>query len=460
MSFSPDSLLQRLQCSVPVPVYWVAFSGGLDSSVLLHALHACRDRLQAEIGAVHVNHGLQKHASEWESRCRQVCETLGVRYTSLPVDATAGPGESPEAAARNARYAALRSWLPGGHCLLTAQHRDDQAETLLLQLLRGSGVHGLAAMPQLCVFANGLHLRPLLDYSRSELHAWAREIDLEWIDDPSNLDTAFDRNYLRADVMPVLRQRWPSAAASLARSADHCAEAAELIGQLAELDLQHVPGRHTGTLSIAGLNSLPVARCRNVLRHWIRAHTGNFPSALLLVHVLHDVLASRHDAEPCVRCGQQEIRRYRDTLYLLPRQAVPRLTEEFSWSLTGPLPLPQAGGVLRVTPGTGSGICSLRVAADGVRVRWRRGGERCRPAGRQHHHSLKKLFQEQAIPPWERDRIPLIYIGEEIAAVAGLWVCEPFQAGPTEAGLWIDWDCGRDPGFQRKKTHTPNAAGN
>jgi len=440
MPFSPDSLLQQLQRHPRVPAYWVAFSGGLDSSVLLYALHACGNRLQVEIGAVHVNHGLQAHAAEWEAHCRRVCATLGVRYTSLPVDATAAPGESPEAAARAARYAALAGWLPAGHCLLTAQHRDDQAETLLLQLLRGSGVHGLAAMPESSAFGNGLHLRPLLDYPRSDLRDWALATGLVWIEDPSNLDTAFDRNFLRAEALPVLRQRWPAAASSLARSAGHCAEAADLVGQLAELDLQHVQGRHAGTLAVAGLDSLPVARCRNVLRHWIRAGSGSFPPASILGHVLHDVLASRRDAAPCVRHARYEIRRYRDTLYLLPRQTAPLLLEEQPWSMAAPLPLPQAGGVLRVMPGTGCGIRKSLLPADAVQVRWRQGGERCRPAGRRHHHSLKKLFQAQGIPPWERERIPLIYIGDELAAVAGLWVCEPFQAGPTDAGLRIDWD--------------------
>jgi len=441
MSFSPESLLQQLQRHPAAPGYWVAYSGGLDSSVLLHALRACTGRLHASIGAVHVNHGLQARAGEWEAHCRQVCGSLGVRFVSLPVDASAAPGESPEAAARAARYAALRHWLPAGQCLLTAQHRDDQAETLLLQLLRGSGVHGLAAMPELSAFGNGLHLRPLLDASRSDLHTWALATGVAWIEDPSNRDTAFDRNFLRAGVLPVLRRRWPAAASSLARSAGHCAEAAELVGQLAELDLQHVQGRHAGTLSVAGLESLPAARCRNVLRHWIRARTGTFPSAVILAHIQLDVVASRHDAEPCVRCGAYEIRRYRDALYLLSRQAMPQRQRELVWSFTAPLPLPQAGGVLRITPGTGRGIRRSLVAENGVKVRWRQGGECCRPAGRRHHHSLKKLFQSHAIPPWERARIPLIYIGDELAAVAGLWVCEPFQAGPTDAGLWVDWDC-------------------
>jgi len=440
MTFTPDTLLQQLRAHSQAPTYWVAFSGGLDSSVLLHALYACAGDLRADIGAVHVNHGLQVHAVDWEAHCRRVCESLDVRYVSLSVDAGAAPGESPEAAARAARYAALRQWLPAGHCLLSAQHRNDQAETLLLQLLRGSGVHGLAAMPRHSKFSDGLLLRPLLECTRAELHAYALANSLDWVEDPSNRDTAFDRNFLRAAVLPVLEQRWPGTVANLARSAGHCAEAAGLVVQLAELDLQHVRGGSPGTLALSGLRNLPEARCRNVLRHWIRARSGRFPATAILARIQQDVLASRHDAQPCVRCGQHEVRRYRDTLYLLPAHAVAPPQGEIPWSMTVPLSLPQTGGVLRATPCTGCGIRSSLVKAAGVRVRWRRGGERCQPAGLRHHHSLKKLFQEHGIAPWERELIPLIYLDDELAAVVGLWVCESFQAGPAEAGLRIDWD--------------------
>jgi len=442
MRFSAAGLLQQLRRYPPAPAYWVAFSGGLDSSVLLHALHACAAEAGVAIGAVHVNHGLQADAPAWEAHCRRVCTDLGVPCEVLRVEAVAARGESPEAAARAARYGALERWLPAGHCLLSAQHRDDQAETLLLQLLRGSGVHGLAAMPQRSRFSAGVLLRPLLEYTRAELQAYALAASLHWVEDPSNRDTAFDRNFLRAAVLPVLAQRWPGAAASLARSAGHCAEAAGLVAQLAELDLQHVQGGRPGTLAVSGLLSLPVARCRNVLRHWIRAHGGSFPATAVLARILEDVLGSRRDAEPRVRCGMHEVRRYRDTLYLLPVRPAAHALADTDWSLREPLSLPQAGGVLRATPGTGCGLCRALLPATGVRVRWRRGGERCRPAGRRHHHSLKKLFQARGIPPWERDLIPLVYIGDELAAVAGLWVCEPFQAGPADAGVRIDWERG------------------
>jgi tRNA(Ile)-lysidine synthase len=440
MTFSPELLLQQLRCYPQPHTYWVAYSGGLDSHVLMHALASLRSQLDAGIGAVHVNHGLQADARHWEEHCRRVCEGLGIRYVSLQVTAAAAAGESPEAAARVARYTALAGWLPARHCLLTAQHQDDQAETLLLQLLRGSGVHGLAAMPVMAVLGAGQHLRPLLAFARAQLHRYAESHRLDWVDDPSNTDTAFDRNYLRQQVMPVLRARWPAVAASLSRSALHCAEAADLVGQLGDQDCRNVTGQHPGALSLAGVCALPQARQRNVLRHWIRQATGTVPSTAVLARIVNDVLASRRDSGPCVRWGGYEVRRYRDELYLLHQAVVPDPGPELDWSMTGPLALPAAGGTLRVTPGTGRGIRAAAVGAAGVRVAWRQGGERCRPAGRGHRHALKKLFQERGIPPWERDRIPLIYIGDALAAVAGLWVCEPFQAGPAEPGLLIDWE--------------------
>jgi len=446
MTFSPDHLLQQLRRHPATPCYQVAFSGGLDSQVLLHALCALRDQLNAGVAAVHVHHGLQADADRWELHCQQVCDELAVEYTSLRVDGRPAHGESPEAAARAARYRALAEWLPSRHSLLTAQHQDDQAETLLLQLMRGCGVSGLAAMPVLTRLGTGLHLRPLLDVTRAEIHHYAALNNLSWIDDPSNLDTAFDRNYLRQQVLPVLRHRWPAVSSSLSRSAAHCAEAGRLIEQLAESDLQSVMGEQTGTLSVPGLLILPGDRQRSVLRTWLKHTTGSAPSTAVLARIVNDVLHSRPDAGPCVRWDRYEVRRYRDAVYCLPQSANWHVAAVLDWSLSEPLTLPGVGGVLTATPVSGAGMRRTDASASGVRVTWRKGGERCLPAGRGHHHSLKKLFQEQGIPPWERDRIPLIYIQDQLAMVPGLWVCEPFQAGPAEPGVLIDWDgCSGEP---------------
>ena len=438
MKFTPDYLLQQLRQHPHMPAYQVAFSGGLDSQVLLQALCSLRAELHAEIGAVHVHHGLQPAADHWESHCRQVCADLDVAFVALRVDATAAHGESPEAAARNARYQALADWLPVRQCLLTAQHQDDQAETLLLQLLRGSGVNGLAAMPVLAVLGSGQQLRPLLGVNRDALHQYALTNRLAWIEDPSNTDTAFDRNYLRLRVLPVLRERWPAVAANLSRSASHCADAARLLAERAGQDLQQLSGREH-TLSLTGLLALPRTRRENVLRHWLRQVSGKAPSTAVLARILHDVAGSRPDSGPCVRWGRFEVRRYRGQLFLLVQTEPADYSRVVDWELAEPLVLPGAGGCLSAIPETGQGIRAAAVPGGNVRVGWRQGGECCRPAGRAHHHSLKKLFQEQGVPPWERSRIPLIYIGDELAAVAGLWVCEPFQTSPAEAGLTINW---------------------
>jgi len=445
MKFSPDNLLQQLQRHAAPPCYQVAFSGGLDSQVLLHALCALRDQLGAGVGAVHVHHGLHADADEWDRHCQQVCDELEVAYALLRVDGRPARGESPEAAARDARYRALAEWLPAGHCLLTAQHQDDQAETLLLQLLRGSGVSGLAAMPVITALGAGRHLRPLLGVTRTVLHHYASAHDLSWVEDPGNLSTAYDRNYLRHQVLPLLRDRWPAVSSSVSRSAAHCAEANTLIGQLAEEDLQNVAGEHADTLSVQGLVALPADRQRNVLRAWLKCRCGHTPSTAVLARIVNDVLHSRADAGPCVRLGGHALRRYRDDVFCLQQAANRDEPSALDWSLSAPLSLPGAGGVLTALPVTGAGIRHAAASAAGVRVSWRKGGESCLPAGRKHHHSLKKLFQEQGVPPWERQRIPLIYIGDELAMVPGLWVCEPFQAGPAEPGFLITWDSSATP---------------
>ncbi len=440
MSFSPARLQQQLLDCPETGCCWVAYSGGVDSHVLLHALVTIRASLNCRIGAVHVHHGLHEDADQWETHCREICKNLAVAFVSLQVDARHATGESPEAVARAARYSALQEWLPPGDWLLTAQHQDDQAETLLLQLLRGSGVRGLAAMPALADFGAGQLRRPLLDCSRQALLAYALENDLEWIDDPSNQDTGLDRNFLRHRIVPELRQRWPGLSGTLARSARHCAEAARALAQLAEQDLASVAGEAAGGLRVSGLQRLSLARRRNALRHWCMQQCGSTPSTAVVERMLTDVLASRADAGPCVRWGDHELRRYRDQVFLLRQQPEDLPAGFLAWQLPRPLALPGGDGTLSVTREPGVGVRAAAVPANVLRVGFRRGGERCRPAGRRHHHELKKLFQEHGVPPWERSRIPLIYIDNELAAVAGLWVCEPFGAGPGEPGLVIHWD--------------------
>lgn len=434
--FSPESLAAFLGGLPPVARFWLAYSGGCDSHVLLHAAAQLKQsgRLPA-LYVVHVEHGLHVDAAAWARHCATICEALAVPFTLRRVDARPAAGESPEAAARRARYRAIAELLTEGDCLLTAHHQDDQAETLLLQLLRGGGPHGLASMPQTAPFAAGIHARPLLAYSRSALRAYAQQQGLHWIDDPSNSDTGFDRNFLRAAVMPRLRERWPALAQVLARSAIHQAEAAQLLDTLAREDARQCRREDQG-LSITALSALDEARQRNLLRYWLKELGFKLPDTVRLAQLQQTLLHAAPDRHPEVRWKGVTVRRYRDHLYASVPQDPPDSALVMPWDIERTLPLPD-GKMLSAMPVRGAGLKAALCRGETVTVRYRRGGEVCRPGPRAASRPLKKLFQEAGVPPWERETIPLIYVGERLAAVGDYWVCAPCQASGDEAGLRI-----------------------
>lgn len=437
------SLLERLYLTLkgmpPTEHYRLAFSGGLDSSVLLHLLVQLRDRLEGTVQAVHVHHGLQPGADDWAAQCDRVCTGYGVSLQCLRLDLRPQGGASLEALARDSRYRALAGVMGPGDLLLTAQHRDDQAETLLLQLLRGSGPAGLAAMPALSRFGPGWLARPLLETSRRELQDYAEGQGLNWIEDPSNLDLRFDRNYLRQRVMPLLEQRWPAAASTLARSARLSAELQLLADELAAADLERARGPWPGTLSVALLRSLDSARRRSLLRHWVRSQGGAMPGSRHLQRIEKECLQGRPDAQPQVRWRDLEVRRFRDGLFLLKSRPPLDGAASIPWPEFGPLKLPADGGTLRLQR-VEQGIAEARWHQGRVEVRFRRGGERCIPLGQTRHRPLKKLFQEWAVPPWLRDRIPLVFLDGQLAAVPGFLLSESCRAGPGEPAVQIRWE--------------------
>jgi tRNA(Ile)-lysidine synthase len=345
-----------------------------------------------------------------------------------------------EAAAREARYAAFARHVGAGELLLQAHHADDQVETLLLRLLRGSGMAGLAAMPQRRLLdatlpAGGELLRPLLPYSREQLLGYARLHRLQWIHDDSNDDPAFDRNFLRLRVLPLIEQRWPAYREMLQRVVDNAVDGRAAIDEVAAAD--HALAAAGDTLCIDRCARLGAARQRSLVVHWLAQQGLPGPSSAQLAQVL-DIFEARADAEPCVSWPGAEIHRFRGALYALrPLPALPADIDS-EWRPEQPWGFPGLGE-LRATVGSGTGLRADRA----YRVRTRRGGERCRPLGRAHSQTLKKLLQEYAVLPWLRDRLPLFYCGDELAAVGDVWICAGFQAEDDAPGWQLEW---RPPG--------------
>jgi len=420
--------------------YVLALSGGHDSSVLLHVLASLRGELPGALAAVHVDHGLQPGAAAWSEFCRRACAALDVPFTAERLACGPPPGESVEAWARRERYRVLRGHLRAGEVLLTAHHRDDQAESVLLALLRGSGPYGLRALAAYRPCPPGSLLRPLIEQPRARLADYARRHGLRWVEDQSNRDPRRDRNYLRHTVLPALRARWPDCAASLARAARWQGEAAGALERGARADLQAARTADPAVLAVPALRALPRARLAAALRAWIREHDRRTPPQARLETVIDAVLGARHDAVPEVRWDRVELRRHGERLYLLAAQTPLPAGLALPWDPAVALELP--GGILRAERGLGPGL-RLAAADRTVQVRVRRGGERARLPGRTHRSELRKLFQAAGVAPWQRDRVPLVFVDGELAAVAGLWVFEPWAAGPGEPAWRLSWCAAR-----------------
>ncbi|MBT8091736.1 MAG: tRNA lysidine(34) synthetase TilS [Gammaproteobacteria bacterium] len=429
--FSLSSKLANLEAVAGQPArYLVAFSGGLDSTVLLHVLA----RGSVPTIAIHVDHGLQPEAANWHSHCRQVAVDAGVEYRCLKVEVALDSGKGPEASAREARYSALRAEMEPGDWLLSAHHREDQAETLLLNLVRGSGPAGIAGIGELRRFAPGWLVRPLLDIERAALLEYAEASKLVWIDDPSNDDRRFDRNFLRHEVMPILGSRWPDIASRLNRSARNAGEASRLLQELAALDLDALGGR-AERLPADGISRLSAARRKNLLRHALRQLGLPTPGEAQINRILDEVIPAREDAQPLVGWPGGEVRRYRGALYLLPQQSE-TLPEALS-TCGSTVPLGAGLGTLVFDHDVERGL-SKRLLARGLRLGFRRGGEQIKPYGHRHTRKLKKLLQDEGIVPWMRDRLPLLYAGDELVAVADLWLADSAVTEPGVGLRWID----------------------
>lgn len=429
--------MQVLQ-QYPVPGHYrVAFSGGLDSLVLLHLLSEIREQMPSGFSAAHINHGLHDNADHWQAQCERICADLGVELVTRKVNARDNKGESPEAWARQLRYQQLESLMDPDDVLLTAHHRDDQAETVLLQLFRGGGPAGLSAMPVFKAFGPGWHCRPLLEFSRNEIRQYAICAQLEWIEDESNQDLNPDRNFIRHKILPVIQERWPAVTKTLSRVAEHQSSAHTLLGVLATLDYENVRGEHMQAVRMGPLRDLRDDRIINCLRYWFELNQVPVPGSVHMQHILNDLIHGREDNMACVNWGKTEVRKYQGKLVVMHVLPEHEPGQKIRWEITRPLELP--GGSLVATEATGQGLRRDRIVNDQLEVRFRQGGEKIKPSGRKHTRDLKKLFQDSAIEPWLRDRIPLIYLDDQLVAIPGVCVAEGFAASTNEAGLEIYW---------------------
>ena len=406
-----ERLRQQVSPFLTARRWLIAYSGGLDSHVLLHLLASLRGQLDIpELLAVHVNHQLQPQADGWQQHCADVCAGLDIPQAAHKVSVPAGA--SVEQAARQQRYQVFESLLQPGDVLMMAHHADDQAETLLYRLCRGAGVTGLAGMPASRALGQGQLLRPLLAETRQQLEAYAQQHGLVWVDDPSNQDVSFDRNYLRQQVLPLLTARWPQAVKTLQRASSHLAQTQHLLAELAALDLAAAETGCDGEqwLNLGSISALSPARQSNLLRHWLQDFSvvlSSYQQAQL-----EQQLQAQADACPALVVGEFCLRRYRQRLYLTSAR-LPEPFRPFNWRTTSACDV----------PGFGTLVVSRPVDIE-LQVRPRSGGELIQLAGEPHHRRLKTLLQTSAVPPWRRASLPLIYYQEQLLAVAPCWRCQ------------------------------------
>ncbi|MES4614371.1 MAG: tRNA lysidine(34) synthetase TilS [Ewingella sp.] len=418
----------------------VAFSGGLDSSVLLDALVKLRDSQWPEMAlrAIHVHHGLSQFADSWVSHCEAFCQQRGVPLEVIRVRVDSQQ-DGIEAAARKARYQAFASSLAGDECLLTAQHLNDQCETFMLALKRGSGPAGLSSMAASASRQHYRLLRPLLSLSRQQLEDFASAANLSWIEDDSNGDARFDRNFLRLEVLPALYQRWPHFPEAVARSAALCAEQESLLDELLAESLQTLQASD-GSLQIEPMLAMSSPRRQALLRRWLAQLGAKMPSREQLQRIWDEVAICRDDAEPQFRLNTLSIRRFRQRLYLLPA-SLPSLREVVvPWNIATELSLPEGLGCLTVEMLTDSSLEGLRLPAsdEAVTIRFAAQG-RVEKVGRQGGRSLKKLWPELGVAPWERERTPLMFYNEQLVAAPGLFITQQGRAEQGQQAYQILW---------------------
>ena len=412
----------------------VGLSGGLDSVVLLHLMSKIAMRYSWRLSALHVHHGISPNAGAWADFCTDLCVSQQIPLHIEHVDITPLREHGIEAAARKLRHAAFTA--QACDFVALAHHADDQAETLLLQMLRGSGVRGAAAMPLLAIRA-GPHrvLRPLLHCTRHEILAYAEEQGLQWVDDESNADDSYPRNFLRHRVLPLLGERFPSYRDTLARSAQHFAEASSLLDELAIQDAAQA--LKNDTLQVAVLRKLPLIRAKNLLRYFLHVQGAPMPQSTQLEEMLRQLCEARQDAAVSVRYGDHQVRRFRDKVYVLPVAMELDHDLVLPWQGEATLEWPPLSARLRFSRSYGEGLSLQKLQRAPLTLRLKRGSETLRLHPAAANRTLKNLLQQFHIPPWQRERLPLLFCGEELACVVGVAIDADYLALENEDGVLV-----------------------
>jgi len=452
MKIIESALIRAINKHPNIPVV-IAYSGGVDSQVLLHALATLKhaNKIPNSVTVCHVNHGLSDNANKWQYFAKQECEKRKLTFIACHVNVQKKAQQSLEAIAREARYQALHSVNREQSLIITGHHRDDQAETFLLALKRGAGLKGLSSMAAETTQDKDIIIRPLLDVSRNDIVHAAKEQQLNWVEDESNADLRFDRNFIRQTIMPLLNERWPSISQTISRSGSHCFEGQLLLNELAEQDLVNA-WVDEQCLSISELKKLSIARFNNLIRYFLEKYNCVMPSTEQLTQVYKQLFANE-DKNPAVKVADNYLRRFKGRLYL---------TEEFvdvsDWqAIVGPvaqqyqtstevIELPNNIGKLIFGINSPSNESSLnqRIAVPNkgqkVTVRFSHNNPVCLPDFRNHSRHLKKVLQELNIPPWQRKRTPFIYYDDVLVAVIGYFVCQKFVPEQSEPAIIVTWN--------------------
>lgn len=441
-TISPKNLIELLQRHLhsfvtPGDRLALALSGGVDSVALLDILTKLSTAIGFHLSAVHVNHGISQNTDQWSHFCQELCKEFAIPLSIFRVQINKQAQQSLEAAARDARYQAFTR--VDTDYIVLAQHQDDQAETLLLQLLRGAGIKGLSAMPTVRLLAGTSIklLRPLLNVPRTALLHYAQINNLSWVNDESNTNTDFDRNYLRHQVLPVIEVRYPAYRKTLSRACRHLGEAVQLLDELAQADSAQVINRDT--LSLKKLCNLNPARAKNLLRYFLAQKMSYLPSTAKMDELLRQLCAITSDNHFSFQFENIEIRCFRGTIECLPIKSTTEKHFIIPWQGEKQLFIEPLQGMLVFTKQSGTGIDLQKLSRQAVTIRSRSGGEKFQLNTARPRRSLKKIFQEAALPPWERNTLPLLFCADTLIWVAGIGIDCHFQAPPDAPGLKVTW---------------------